>query len=311
MKINKNYEETQFRSLGTDIEIKIVADDDKLQEVRKILEKIKTFYSKKEKIFSRFDPVSELSQLNKNEGKYMEASCDIIEVAQKALEYYEKTGGFFDPRIIGILESVGYDRDFKKIDVRDATVAVRPLKTKLADDLKIEKDKILFDCRMDFSGIAKGYITDEAANFLKSRGFSDFLVDSGGDIYASGKDQGSDEWLISIEGMEEKKLSFKISNQGVATSGITRRKWEVGGQKFHHLINPKNPKEFLFDLKTVTVISENTEDADVWAKTLFLMGKEKGLEYSNKNGIASAFLDYKGNVFLSERIKYYIAKTSS
>lgn len=303
--------QSEFKALGTDIEVKIVTDDDKLQEVRQALEKIKLFYFKKEKIFSRFDPESELTHLNKNLGKYSKASRDIIEVAQKALEYCEKTGGFFDPRVIGILEGIGYDKDFKKITDLSVSVAVQPLHGNLSDDLKIEENNVLFNCRMDFSGIAKGYITDRAADFLKSRGFENFLIDSGGDMYASGKNEDGDFWKISIEGIEDNKLNFSLSDKGVATSGITRRKWEGNGQKFHHLINPKNPQEFLFDLKTVTVILENTEKADVWAKTLFLMGKDKGLEYSNENGIASAFLDYKGNVFLSERIKYYIAKPSS
>jgi FAD:protein FMN transferase len=171
--------------------------------------------------------------------------------------------------------------------------------------LKIKKNKVLFNRRMDFSGIAKGYITDKAAEFLKNRGFQNFLIDSGGDMNASGTDEDKNPWSISIEGIDENKLNFNLSGKGIATSGITRKKWEKNGQKFHHLINPKNPQEFLFDLKTVTVVSENTERSDVWAKVLFLMGKEKGLKYSDENNIASAFLDYRGSMYLSGEIKKY------
>jgi thiamine biosynthesis lipoprotein ApbE len=246
-----------------------------------------------------------------------------MDVSQKALCYFEKTGGFFDPRVIEVLESVGYDRNFEEIiphchsresgnpDKKNNSefhIPASPAGRKrgmtldqesLEKDIIIKKDKILFNRRMDFSGIAKGYITDKAADFLKSRGFQNFLIDSGGDMYAAGFDGDDNPWNISIEGTDDNKLNFLLSDRGVATSGITRRKWEGNGKKFHHLINPKNPQEFLFDLKTATVISENTEKADIWAKTLFLMGKDKGLEFSNENGIASVFLDYKGNVFLS------------
>lgn len=313
MQAINNFEETFFRSLGTDIGIKIILAEEKKSElVKKSLIELKSFYAEKEKLFNRFDPDSELSFLNKKIGKYNKASCDIIELIKKALSYYEKTRGFFDPRIIEILEGIGYDRDFKKIDSsgsRNLKNLRYAFRNNLKNDLKIENNRILFECRMDFSGIAKGYITDKAVGFLKKRGFKNFLVDSGGDMFAEGMDEKNRLWNVSIEGIEENKLNFNLSGKGIATSGITRKKWESAGLRFHHLINPKRPQEFLFDLKTVTVISENTEKADIWAKVLFLMGKNRGLEYSDENGIASVFLDYRGNTWLSRAIKKYLDYT--
>jgi FAD:protein FMN transferase len=304
------FEETIFRSLGTDINIKIIlAENRKSELAKKTLVNLEFFYTEKEKIFSRFDSESELSKLNRNTGKYVDVSCDIIEVAKKTLDYYKKTGGFFDPRVLEVLEGVGYDKDFKKInssDNGDLKNLRHVFHNKLKDDLKIENDKILFNRRMDFSGIAKGYINDKATDFLKNRGYKNFLVDSGGDMYAAGFDERKKPWEISIEGVDEDKLSFNLSNVGIATSGITRRKWEGEGKKFHHLINPKKPQEFLFDLKSVTVVDKNTEKADILAKTLFLMGKERGIEFSEENEIASIFLDYKGNIYLSKEIKKYL-----
>lgn len=96
---------------------------------------------------------------------------------------------------------------------------------------------------------------------------------------------------------------LKLKNEGIATSGISRKKWEAGGKKFHHLINPKDTENFSFDLKTVTVIREKTVEADGRAKVLFLMGKVKGLEFANRNNLKALFLDYKGNVYLSEKMK--------
>jgi FAD:protein FMN transferase len=305
MKLLKTIQ-NEFKALGTDIGTKIVLSGNHESDVaKKVLDELKLFYFEKEKIFSRFDENSELSGLNEKLGEYSEASRDIIEIAEKSLYYNQLTGGFFDPRIIGALEGVGYDRDFGKIKKTEAKISQEEFSKDLEEDLKIEKNKVKFNCRMDFSGIAKGYITDRASEFLKNKGFGNFLVDSGGDIYASGTDENDEPWNISIEGTDENKLSFGLSDRGIATSGITRRKWEISGKKYHHLINPKNPQEFLFDLKTVTVISENTEKADVWAKILYLMGKERGIIFSNENDIASAFLDYRGNVCLSQAVKKY------
>jgi thiamine biosynthesis lipoprotein ApbE len=71
-------------------------------------------------------------------------------------------------------------------------------------------------------------------------------------------------------------------------------------------MNPKNPNEFNFDIKSVSVISSSVEQSDVWAKTLFLMGKGKGMEYSLKNDVASVFLYYNGNVQLSQKAKEFV-----
>lgn len=292
----------EFRSLGTDISVQIIG-----KNISPDIETgIRYFYKKKEEIFSRFDPESELVFLNKHAGRYNSASSDIIELAGRCLDYYKKTDGYFDPRIIKILENIGYNKDFKSLSSGPlSNLDVGLINHNLEDDLKIDGEKVYFGCRMDFSGIAKGYIIDKAADFLKKKGYKNFLIDSGGDIITSGKDENGENWKISVEGVHEEKILLELNEKypAVATSGITRRKWERGEKRFHHLINPKNPQEYKFDLKTVTVIGRTCEEVDVWAKVLFLMGKKKGLEFSNQNDVKCIFLDYRCNVYLSKNIK--------
>ncbi|EKE10805.1 MAG: thiamine biosynthesis lipoprotein [uncultured bacterium] len=171
--------------------------------------------------------------------------------------------------------------------------------------MKIEGGRILLLERVDFSGIAKGWITDRVADFLLGRGWKNFVVDSGGDMYFSGLNEKLEKWTVDIAGIPFEKLTLGFLNKAIATSGIGKRKWENGGGRFHHLINPKDPEDFSFDLKSVTVIADSVEEADVWAKTLFLMGKEKGIVYARKNSIGSIFLDYRGNAGISPAINGY------
>jgi thiamine biosynthesis lipoprotein ApbE len=58
----------------------------------------------------------------------------------------------------------------------------------------------------------------------------------------------------------------------------------------------------------VTVVAKNCERADVFAKILYIMGKEQGWEFSLKNKIASLFLTYSGNIYLTPEIKKYIIR---
>jgi len=292
----------EFRALGTDIRIQLVDCDSNAN----LNEFVKNFYAEKEKIFSRFEEKSELSYLNANLFHFNPASCDIIDVAEKALEYNKKSQGYFDPRVIDALETVGYRASFwGNFPSLIRRGEPKRIKNSIKDDLKIESGKVYFGCRMDFSGLAKGYITDQAALALKNKGLDDMLVDSGGDIRVVGNNPQGEKWKVALEGFpnEEKLIELSDELQGVATSGISRRKWESGGRKFHHLINPKDPGRFNFDLRSVTVLAKNAQEADAWAKTLFIMGSMKGKEFSEKERIRSIFLDYKGNAWISSTMK--------
>ncbi len=300
---------SKFKALGTDIEIQIVfSGNEEKERAESVVEKVKELYHAKQKIFCRFSAESELSRLNQSLGVFQKASPAILYLAGRALHYNKISGGLYDPRIIGVLEKIGYGKDFKKTDFAAAALPGNfpKIEGDLSRDLEVRENMILFRRRMDFSGIAKGYITDCAAEYLKKQGWKNFLVDSGGDMHIAGKNQEEKNWLIEIEGISEKKIMLELSEAGIATSGISRKKWEIQGKKFHHLVNPKDPNHFSYELRTVSVIAENTENADGRAKTLVLMGKEKGLEFSEENKIAAIFLDYKGNIFISQGAKKYI-----
>ncbi|HLM84372.1 MAG TPA: FAD:protein FMN transferase [Candidatus Bathyarchaeia archaeon] len=304
----KFFLESKFRALGTDIFVRIVFDSAEKKEVAQDdLKKTKEIFFEKEKIFSRFDSESELSRLNKNLGVWQKASPDILYLAGRAAYYNGISGELYDPRVIKVLEQIGYDKDFKGKEFSnvDLPPVFSPFETALKNDLKNGNGKIKFLRRMDFSGIAKGYIVDRAAEFLKKRGWKNFLVDAGGDMNISGLNENGEKWRIAVEGVPEEKLMLQISQRGIATSGISRKKWQIQGIKFHHLVNPKDPNNFSYELRTVSVIAKTTENADGLAKTLVLMGREKGLRFAKENKIAAVFLDYTGNILVAPSANQY------
>lgn len=298
----------KFKALGTDIQLQLVVDRIDGAKAKNDLLEAKRKYFEFEKMFNRFDNESELSKINDNLGKYQQVSRDMLDVAKRSLEYNHQSEGLFDPRVLKFLNNIGYQKSFHGCDFfKDKKyIESKPLQKTLEESLNIEGEKILLHEKIDFSGIAKGYITDNIANFLISRGWKNFLIDSGGDIFLKGTDENNQPWKIGIEEIADEKLLFSLTDQAIATSGISRRKWEAGNKKVHHIINPKNPNKFDFDVKSVSVISSSAEQSDVWAKILFLMGKEKGMEYSSKNNIASVFLYYNGNARLSKKAKEFI-----
>lgn len=295
--------------MGTDVQIELVlGPENKRAEAEEALEEAEALFREHEKIFSRFDPESELSRINLDLNREMKVSGPMAEVLALCLKFNRIMEGYFDPRMIGNLEKIGYDRDFRSNDLNrteDEKPGLEKIEAELDRELNIdlEKKTVKISRRIDTTGIAKGYAVDQAAELLKSRGWKNFLVDAGGDMAAAGKNHDGESWKVGVEGLEGDAVRIKLEDEGIATSGISRKRWIRGGKKFHHLVNPKDPEEFSHDLKTVTVVAEKTVEADGRAKSLFLMGREKGLEFANREKIKCLFLDYKNNVYVSETFK--------
>lgn len=298
-----------FNSLGTEIYAEIICRTacEKKRAYADLLD-IKKEYSTLKKVFDRFDPISELSQLNNNLGQWTLVSPELIHCLRNSLRYHELTDGYFDPRILDYLESIGYRKDFAFSSQfeRNYRGSSKHNNRKLSEDIYLDDNKTLIKERVDLGGLAKGYITDVASAFLKKRGWKNFLIDSGGDMFAFGKAAHGNAWRIEIEGLSMDHTSLGISDRGIATSGVTRKHWRIDKKNYHHLINPYQKNNFLFALASVTVIAESAELADIWAKSLFLMGRKAGLKLANNNNLAALFLEKQGSVFYSKAIKEYL-----
>lgn len=309
----ENKSSTNFRAMGTDVSVEITdlhgLDAD--LHGQSFLEEVKNIFAKKEKIFSRFNEDSELSKINSNLGKEIEISNEMLEVLELCLKFHEISGGYFDPRVLENLERLGYDKDFRTNNLNRLAaekIELEKISGELKNDLRLNKEKktVMIKKRMDTTGIAKGFTVDAAARFLDAAGCENYIVDAGGDMRIKGRDEQGERWRIGIEGLEDGKLMLELGDCGLATSGISRKRWQIGAQKYHHLLNPLAPEKFSHEIKTVTVVADEAVEADGRAKVLVLLGKEKGLEFANKNRLAALWLDYRGNVYLSEAIKKYI-----
>jgi len=302
-----NERRIQFKCLGTTVKIILVSGGERGEGTA---EELKKLFFKYEKRLSRFKEDSEVSELNRNLGEWVDVSGLLEHLARRSLFFYQESAGSFDPRTVTVLRKIGYDRDFKKVnrgklpDEGDREIFLGNLR----EDLQIGKGKLKLNREMDFTGIAKGYIVDQAAQFLKKRGRSNFLVEAGGDIFASGKNKQGNPWHISIEGYPEDRLILAVSGKGIATTGISRKRWRIGNKEVHHLISVQDPGKFNFEIVSVTALASSSEAADAWAKILFLMGREKGMETAEQRNIPALFLDNRGNITHSSKLKPFMVK---
>jgi len=141
---------------------------------------------------------------------------------------------------------------------------------------------------LDFGSIAKGYGVDEVAGVLREKGYSDFIVEIGGEVYASGNRLDGKSWRVGIN-MPDINSDFHdvykviiISGRAVATSGNYRNFFEKQEKVYSHVIDPRTGRPVENGVVSASVIAGSCMYADGLATALMVMGHTKGLEFVDK-----------------------------
>ena len=156
------------------------------------------------------------------------------------------------------------------------------------------------------------------ANYLESVGISDYLVEIGGELRASGLSDRGDAWRIAVEKPESGERSVQrvveLRNVGVATSGDYRNYFEKDGQRYSHVIDASTGYPVKHRLASVTVLADTAMLADGWATALMVLGEEKGYALAEEQGLAAYFIFRRAEGFETLETPVFtqmIAKTSS
>lgn len=175
----------------------------------------------------------------------------------------------------------------KKEDLSDDMKKV----LELSEETKNKTDgffDIMYDGKIDPSGLVKGWAIYNAGELLRKKGFKNFYVEIAGDIEVRGLNSEGKKWAIGIRNPFNKKENVKVvylSGVGIATSGT----YERG----HHIYNPKEKKQ-ADEIASLTVIGPNVYEADRFATACFVMGKE-GIYFIEKKPLFEGYMiDHDG-----------------
>ncbi len=95
--------------------------------------------------------------------------------------------------------------------------------------------------QLDLGGYAKGYALDRAAAILRANGVDNALINIGGNVMALGK-KGDQPWRIGIQHPREPAPIATLplyDGEAVGTSGDYQRYFEIEGERFSHLLDPR------------------------------------------------------------------------
>lgn len=133
---------------------------------------------------------------------------------------------------------------------------------------------------IDLGAIAKGYIADRVRDFLRQQQVTDALINLGGNVQTIG---GMPDWGIGLKkpfaGPDELIGVISVCGKSVVTSGIYERYFELAGQRYHHILDPQSGFPLDNELLSVTIISPQSIDGDIYTTLLYGMGVDKGLAY--------------------------------
>jgi thiamine biosynthesis lipoprotein len=296
----------KIKALGTEVEFYFSNPTDLSAQDFKELKKIVSDF---EKTFSRFKKDSELSRLNYSSKPFI-VSSQMMTVLNLAKKYFKTTKGIFDPTIAKTLINLGYNQSFEKVvdgDLKKEKFLIN------FDLVKINKKKHLVSkdslVDLDLGGIAKGFLVDYLVNHLASRGYSNFWLSAGGDMYLQGLNSDAAAFKIDLENPVDKQqtlalLTLNYPKLAVATSGVLTRKWFNGDKMVHHLIDPRTKKPAKNKILSVTALTDSVTRADIIAKTVLILGIKEGLLFAGRQkGVELIIVDNKLNIILSNKLK--------
>ena len=286
----------QFRAMNSDI---ILAAEGSLDSLTLGFKLTRDFIAASEARFTRFTDTSELSRLNRAAGAWFQASPELFDVVQHACEFAEETDGLFDPTMLGALEAAGYDKSMDDIRAHALSDTPPGSRERPGDGVSaqprsghptgaafraIQLDEpnqaihLPLNMRIDLGGIAKGWIAEQAA-LLLSEYAAACAVSAGGDLFAVGLPADEADWPIGLEDPRDPDrdlTTLHIGPGAVATSSITKRRWQQGRRhERHHIIDPRRSVPAETDWLSVSVIAPHATLAEVYAKALLIGGSRE------------------------------------
>ncbi len=265
--------------MGTRIDVELWAGDPAAGEAA--IEAVLAEMRRVDALMSHYKPESQLSRVNQRAAQEPVAvDPELAGLLLQALQLSDLTGGAFDITYA----SVGYLYDYRghvkptaqQIEsglagVNWHFVIVDPL----ASTVRYARQGV----RIDLGGIAKGYAVDRAIGILQSRGIVHASVTAGGDSRIIG-DRFGRPWMIGIRHPDDEGsviVRMPLVDEAISTSGDYERYFDEGGQRYHHIIDPKTGRS-AGAVRSVTVIGPDATTTDGLSTSVFVLGPERGLE---------------------------------
>ena len=254
-----------------------------------------------ERKYSRYTTDSVIAKINQQAGRgALQCDDETWALFQFATQLFDKSDGLFDITS-GVLRQAW---DFKKPEV--------PTSQKLEALLPLVGwQKVVFQdqsialplagMEVDLGGFGKEYAADRAAQVLKEKGVTHGYVNLAGDMRFLGPKPTAEPWMIGIQDPrvpDRVVATLPITQGSLATSGDYERYFELNGQRYCHVLNPKTGMPVSY-WRSVSVTSPATVVSGC-TTTMVMLKEADGLAFLQATGFDFFAIDHTGKVHLRQ-----------
>ncbi len=279
------------RTMGTVYHVKIIAPTSAGMDV--VQKKIDHLLEQLNQSMSTYRNDSEISRFNKltATGKPFAVSSDFLKVMMAADAIHDLTKGAWDGTVHPLVNLWGFGQSqpIKKVpaqaDISKALENVGFNHIEVSAQGYLKKRRKLVT--INLASIAKGYGVDMVAALISELGYRNFLVEIGGEVFASGRRGDGHQWKVGINRPDKDAAATDVykalvlENRAMATSGDYRNYVKIQGRDYSHIIDPRNGYPVSNGVVSASVIAPNCTLADGLATALMIMGPTEGVQLLN------------------------------
>jgi len=304
-------------SMGSELQVSVWTQDD--AAARAAANAVFAEFDRLESLMSVWREGSDIQRLNAAAGgNPVPVAPDVIAVLQSARQISEWTGGKFDVTFGALSDLWRFDHDqdnrvpdmnevrrrLPLIDYRALEIGERAGTARLARA----------GMRAHLGGIGKGYAIDKGIAILRRAGLRDFMIQSGGDLYAAGSKDGK-PWRVGVQDPRgpagQTFATVDLSDSTFSTSGDYERSFMKDGRRYHHIIDPRSglPAQ---GCRSVTILAPNATLADGLSTGVFLLGPVEGMALVNRiAGVDALIVSATNEVLVTPRLKSRLVLTAA
>ena len=264
----------RVRLMGTVIDVSIYH-----KEPEPLLDQVEALLHTYNKRFSANDDSSELMKINKAAGLHpVTVHPELFELISLGKWHSCQPGSHLNIAIGPLIQTWRIGFSDAKLPLPEE---IRPLLDIINPNaiLLSEENQSVFlkekGMKIDLGALAKGYIADRIADFLKAKKVTSALINLGGNVLTFGPalHNPDQKWRIGIQNPKETRntnlMVLAIRDQSVVTSGIYERTFEIDGKTYHNIFDSQTGYPVSSDLASLTIISSLSVDGEIWTTRLF------------------------------------------
>lgn len=245
-----------------------------------------------EKKYSRYLADSVVTEINRNAGHdWVECDEETLSLLDYADTLFHLSDGLFDITS-GVLRQAW---DFKQ-GIVPTQINLEPLLKRIGWERVERKTSLIhlpeIGMEIDFGGFGKEYAADRAAEILAVQGVAHGYVNLAGDLNVIGPRPDGLPWVIGIQHPRQSGqllATIPVDRGGLATSGDYERFFELAGQRYCHVLNPKTGLP-VTHWRSVSVLAPRAVIAGS-CSTIAMLKQKEGLQFLEDSGLDFLAMD--------------------